>query len=36
MHRYYSLGKDLVRFVGGAQERLEQLCSSILPCKRIW
>jgi 3-oxo-4-pregnene-20-carboxyl-CoA dehydrogenase alpha subunit len=29
MHRYYSLGKDLVRFVGGAQERLEQLCSWI-------
>jgi alkylation response protein AidB-like acyl-CoA dehydrogenase len=29
MHRYYSLGKDLVRFVGGAEERLDQLCSSI-------
>jgi 3-oxo-4-pregnene-20-carboxyl-CoA dehydrogenase alpha subunit len=29
MHRFYSLGKDLVRFAGGAEERLEQLCSSI-------
>ncbi len=29
MHRYYSLSKDLVRFVGGVEERLEQLCSSI-------
>jgi alkylation response protein AidB-like acyl-CoA dehydrogenase len=29
MHRYYSLSKDLVRFAGGAGERLEQLCSSI-------
>ncbi|MET0237310.1 MAG: acyl-CoA dehydrogenase family protein [Kibdelosporangium sp.] len=29
MHRFYSLGKDLVRFVGGAEERLDQLCSSI-------
>ncbi|MFC0108623.1 acyl-CoA dehydrogenase family protein [Kibdelosporangium aridum] len=25
MHRYYSLGKDLVRFVGGAEQRLDQL-----------
>lgn len=25
LHRYYSLGKDLVRFVGGAEERLDQL-----------
>jgi alkylation response protein AidB-like acyl-CoA dehydrogenase len=25
MHRYYALGKDLVRFVGGAEERLDQL-----------
>lgn len=25
MHRYYSLGKDLVRFVGGAEHRLDQL-----------
>jgi 3-oxo-4-pregnene-20-carboxyl-CoA dehydrogenase alpha subunit len=29
MHRFYSLGKDLVRFAGGAEERLEQLCSLI-------
>jgi alkylation response protein AidB-like acyl-CoA dehydrogenase len=29
MHRYYSLSKDLVRFVGGHEERLDQLCSSI-------
>jgi hypothetical protein len=29
MHRFYSLSKDLVRFVGGAEERLDQLCSSI-------
>ncbi|GAB3905234.1 hypothetical protein GCM10029964_100180 [Kibdelosporangium lantanae] len=29
MHRYYSLGKDLVRIVGGAEERLARLCSSI-------
>lgn len=29
MHRYYALAKDLVRFVGGTEERLEQLCSSI-------
>ncbi|MCE7001307.1 acyl-CoA/acyl-ACP dehydrogenase [Kibdelosporangium philippinense] len=25
MHRYYSLGKDIVRFVGGAEQRLDQL-----------
>lgn len=25
MHRFYSLGKDLVRFVGGAEHRLDQL-----------
>nr|WP_042187785.1 acyl-CoA dehydrogenase family protein [Kibdelosporangium sp. MJ126-NF4]CEL17069.1 Acyl-CoA dehydrogenase, short-chain specific [Kibdelosporangium sp. MJ126-NF4] len=25
MHRYYSLAKDLVRFVGGAEHRLDQL-----------
>jgi 3-oxo-4-pregnene-20-carboxyl-CoA dehydrogenase alpha subunit len=32
MHRFYSLGKDLVRFAGGAEARLNQLgdrCSSI-------
>lgn len=29
MHRYYSLGKDLVRLVGGVEERLARLCSSI-------
>lgn len=32
LHRFYSLGKDLVRFVGGAEQRLERLgdrCSSI-------
>ncbi|MBP2324183.1 alkylation response protein AidB-like acyl-CoA dehydrogenase [Kibdelosporangium banguiense] len=29
MHRFYSLGKDLVRFTGGAGERLDQLCSLI-------
>lgn len=29
MHRFYALGKDLVRFAGGVEERLDQLCSSI-------
>jgi alkylation response protein AidB-like acyl-CoA dehydrogenase len=29
MHRYSSLGKDLVRLVGGTEERLARLCSSI-------